>query len=240
MEILLLISGIVIGIIGTWFVCKFKFQKEKGISIDEINKSYINKDVYNDLKEELQNKDNDLINLNKLNAELLTNNKNLTEQLEKNRKEIDKIYDKFINEFENLSNKILDDKGKKLIELNQDKLKTLLNPLKDKIKDFEAKVAETYDKETRDKISLKKEIESLLKLNQQLSDDAKHLTSALKGDSKVQGDWGELQLEMILQKAGLEKDIHYKKQETLKDEFGKNIRPDYIVNLPDNKNIIID
>jgi DNA recombination protein RmuC len=115
-----------------------------------------------------------------------------------------------------------------------------LNPLKEKIQEFEKQVQETYEKETREKASLKQEINILQQMNKQISDDAKKLTSALKGDSKTQGDWGEVQVERILEKSGLEKGVNYDSQLNLKDEDGNNVRPDFVVYLPENKNFIID
>ena len=99
---------------------------------------------------------------------------------------------------------------------------------------------ETYKEEVRERISLKEQLKHIVELNKQVSDDATKLTNALKGDKKLLGDWGEVQLEMILEKAGLEKDIHYQKQANYKDDSGNNQRPDYIVNMPENKNLILD
>ena len=128
------------------------------------------------------------------------------------------------------------------MSLNKNEIKNILNPLKEKISTFEEKVEKTYDKETRDKISLKEQINSLLELNKKLSDDAENLTKALKGDNKIQGDWGEVQLEMILQKAGLEKGIHYTTQDSFekREEKKSSDRTDIIIRLPDSKNIVID
>jgi DNA recombination protein RmuC len=143
-------------------------------------------------------------------------------------------------EFTNLSNKIFEEKSTKFIELNAKNVFDILNPLKEKIYDFEKKVDETFKTETRERISLKKELEYIVKLNQQVSDDTVKLTKALKGDKRLQGEWGEIQLELILSKAGLEKDIHYIKQEGFRDEDGRNLRPDYVINLPEERNIIVD
>ncbi|MGL4908251.1 MAG: DNA recombination protein RmuC, partial [Bacteroidales bacterium] len=111
---------------------------------------------------------------------------------------------------------------------------------KEKIQIFEKKVEDTYSQETREKAALRKELELIVKANKQVSDEASRLTRALKGDSKIQGDWGELQLEMVLEKSGLLRDIHFRKQENFKTESGANVRPDYVINLPENKNFIID
>ncbi|MCF8395126.1 MAG: DNA recombination protein RmuC, partial [Melioribacteraceae bacterium] len=164
----------------------------------------------------------------------------LEKRLEEHKSEISELQTKMKLEFENLSNQIFDEKSTKFLELNEKKVTDILNPLKEKIKDFEKKVDDTYKEETRERTSLKKELEYIVKLNQQVSEDTIKLTNALKGDKKLQGDWGEIQLELILTKAGLEKDIHYRKQENFKDEAGRNQRPDYVINLPEDKNLIVD
>lgn len=142
--------------------------------------------------------------------------------------------------FESLANRLLDEKSKKFTEQNHSQLQHLLDPLKDKIKTFEDNIERRYLEETRDRVSLKKEIEQLRELNQQLSQDAGNLTAALKGDNKTQGDWGEVQLELLLEKAGLQKDIHYRTQSSFRDQEGKLKRPDFIINLPENKHLVID
>jgi DNA recombination protein RmuC len=112
--------------------------------------------------------------------------------------------------------------------------------LRERIKTFEEGIEKRFLEETRDRISLKKEIEGLRALNQQLSEDANNLASALKGDNKAQGDWGEVQLELLLEKAGLQKNVHFQVQPTFRDENGKAKRPDFIINLPEDKTLIID
>lgn len=144
------------------------------------------------------------------------------------------------NDFKVLASEILDDKSRKLIEENERKIGAILEPLKTKISDFEKQVSKAYDAELRDKVSLKTEIKNLTELNRRLSEGAENLAGAIKGDSKLQGDWGEMQLELILERAGLEKNIHYSKQETIRAADGNLLRPDYIVRLPDDKVLIID
>jgi len=124
--------------------------------------------------------------------------------------------------------------------MNAEKIGNILDPLKEKIQLFEKKVEETYNNETREKESLRKELEQIVKANSKISDDAQKLTLALKGDSKLQGDWGEMQLETLLEKSGLQKGIHYLCQPNYKTDENTNVRPDFIINLPDNKNFIID
>jgi len=119
-------------------------------------------------------------------------------------------------------------------------MEQILNPLQEKIKSFEKKVEDTHKESLERQSALRQQILGLKELNEQMSKDAVNLTTALKGDSKKQGDWGELQLETILEKAGLQKDIHFTTQDAYRDEHDRLRKPDLIINLPDSKHLIID
>jgi DNA recombination protein RmuC len=154
--------------------------------------------------------------------------------------EVEQLQVRFKTEFENIANRLLEEKSQRFTVQNAQQLQTVLTPLREKIREFEVNIDRKFTDETREKSSLKKEIEQLRDLNQQLSQDAHQLTSALKGQSKVQGDWGELQLEILLEKAGLSKGIHFITQTTFRDEGGSAMRPDFIIQLPDDKQLIVD
>ncbi len=237
-------AGIVIalafGLIIGWLIARQKASKEKESYFEELKNNHIPLQIYDRERQENNDKEKIINSLNARVAELSADLKNTEDKLSNSKKEIDELHEKLSLEFKNLSNELLEEKSKKFLELNEKSVGELLNPLKEKIKEFEGKIETVYKDETRERISLKKELEIIVKLNQQVSEDAHKLTNALKGDKKFLGDWGEVQLELILEKAGLEKDIHYRKQETVKDEEGKNLRPDYIINLPDEKQLIID
>ena len=142
--------------------------------------------------------------------------------------------------FKNIANEIFDDKSKKFSEHNKASLSSILNPLQDKIKQFEKRVEDTYDKESKERFSLAKEIKNLQELNNRISQEAVNLTNALKGDNKAQGNWGELVLETILEKSGLVKGREYDVQVSLKTESGLKSQPDIVVHLPESRDIIID
>ena len=144
------------------------------------------------------------------------------------------------SQFENMANAILEKKSEKFAEQNQKNIEQILKPLKENIKSFEESVEDKYVKDQESRAGLAKQITLLQAANQKISQDAINLTNALKGDSKIQGDWGELQLEVLLEKSGLNKGIHFRTQNSEKDEDGKEKRPDCIIDLPDNKNLIID
>ncbi len=143
-------------------------------------------------------------------------------------------------EFENLANKILDQNSEKFKQQNKEQLDLILNPLGKEIEKFKQKVEDTNKDYIQRNSALSQRIESLEKLNLQLSQDAINLTNALKGDSKTQGDWGEIQLEVLLEKSGLMNGVHFSTQGGYRDEDGKLKKPDFIINLPDNKHLIID
>jgi len=235
MEIIYLVTGIIIGSIAAWFIAKYKYIKSDGIQAD-----YIQKSLYDNVLTENKLKNEEIISLNAKVSRFEEKSRGLEQRLEEHRNELLQLQERMKLEFSNLSNKIFEEKSTKFLELNEKKVIDILNPLKEKISEFEKKVEETYKEETRERISLKKELENIVKLNQQVSDDTIKLANALKGDTRLQGEWGEIQLELILSKAGLEKDIHYRKQESFKNEDGRIARPDYVINLPEEKNIIID
>ncbi len=209
----------------------FLRKNTAGHSVD--GSTVVARGLYDELKVELQQKNEALILANSELAKARERNAILNE-------EVDKLQEIFRSEFKHIANELLEEKSKKFTELNEKNIGNILQPLKERIRDFEKKVEDTYNQETREKASLRKELEHMMKLNRQVSDDATRLTNALKGDSKVQGDWGEVQLELLLEKAGLLRDIHYRKQENFKTEDGRNVRPDYIINLPDDKHFVID
>ena len=142
--------------------------------------------------------------------------------------------------FKNIANEIFDDKAKKFTATSKESLATVLNPLQEKIQQFEKRVEETYDKESKERFSLAREIKSLQELNSRISEEAVNLTNALKGDNKTQGSWGEFVLESILEKSGLVKGREYDVQVSLKAADGVKSQPDVVVHLPESRDIIID
>ena len=188
-------------------------------------------------KNELQNKiaqDNSLI------SELQTK---LDEQQNAMNEKIKLLNDneiKLKEQFKNLATEIFDNNSKKFSEQNSQSLGLILNPMKQQLTEFKKKVEDVYDKESRDRSALQNELKNLKELNQKMSKEAQNLTKALKGESKTQGNWGEMVLEKVLENSGLREGHEFKREVNLKDDENKTFRPDVVVYLPDHRQIIID
>ena len=179
-------------------------------------------------------------NLIAIKSELSAQNENLQKLLDTQKEEIVKIQEEAKLQFENLANKILEEKTLKFTEQNQQNLKNILNPLQEKITDFEKKVENTHKESIDYHAALRQQILGLKEMNLQMSKETLNLTKALKGDSKIQGNWGELVLERVLEKSGLEKGREYEIQKSFTTEEGNRVQPDVIINLPDGKKMIVD
>src|SRR5687768_2454741 len=173
-------------------------------------------------------------------AEITAYNKHLQEKLDSQKDEILEIQKTSHLQFEKLANQIFEEKSGKFTEFNKANIEAILKPLNENIENFKKKVDETYDKESKERFSLGEKVKDLIENTSKVSQEANNLATALKGHTKKQGDWGETILERILEMSGLEKNREYFVQETLRDEEGKTVRPDIIVRLPDNRNIILD
>ena len=235
-----LFTGIVIGVLYSknktdksqpnidisQYVSKELYQSEKN-RIEKIETdNRIKQDQIGNLKADVSSRDANIENLNlKIKEE--------GERLLKQQKQLE-------SQFENMANKILEQKSEKFAQQNQKNIDQILKPLGVKIKSFEESIEDKYVKDQESRAGLAKQISMLQIANEKISQDAVNLTNALKGDSKVQGDWGELQLEVLLEKSGLKKELHFRTQNSEKDEDGNEKRPDCIIDLPDDKNLIID
>ncbi|MDT7830274.1 DNA recombination protein RmuC [Pricia sp. S334] len=165
---------------------------------------------------------------------------NLREKNREQKEEVAKLQERFTKEFENLANKILEEKSLKFTERNEKNIKNILTPLNEKIQLFEKKVEESRKENFGIYQALKQQLLNLSTQNLKITQEAENLTKALKGDSKMQGNWGELVLERVLERSGLEKDREYTVQKSFKKEDGSRLLPDVIINLPDNKKMIVD
>jgi DNA recombination protein RmuC len=235
--LIITISSIFIGLFLGRNFTKLKFEKKQA-TLEERNTILSNS--FHEITEDLKNSQLEKEALIATKTRLDTELKNSELKLVENKQELDKIQEKFTKEFENLANKILDEKSSKFTEQNKLNITSILNPLKEKIEGFEKKVSESQKESIGMHSALKEQLNSLKDLNIQMSKEAINLTKALKGDSKTQGDWGETQLEILLEKANLAKDIHFTTQGGYRDEEGRLKKPDFIINLPDNRHLIVD
>lgn len=165
---------------------------------------------------------------------------NLLDRNKEQKQELTEVQEKFTKEFELLANKILEEKTNKFTEQNKENIKNILTPLQEKIQLFEKKVEDTHKESIDYHAALRQQIIGLKEMNEQMSKETVNLTKALKGDSKMQGNWGELVLERVLEKSGLEKGREYEVQQSFTNEEGNRIMPDVIVNLPDGKKMVVD
>lgn len=190
------------------------------------------------VQDELQKKENLLVTLTQKESLL----QNMQSKLQEQKEEVGQLQEKFTKEFENLANKILEEKSNKFTEQNKENLKLILNPLNEKILHFEQKVEQTHKESIDYHAALRQQIIGLKELNNQMSKETLNLTKALKGDSKMQGNWGELVLERVLEKSGLEKGREYEMEKSfaVDEESRQRLRPDVIIHLPDGKKMIID
>jgi len=253
--LLIFLSGIVVGGIIIYLLMKFKTVSRD--LYENINNLYIKScsdlDNINSLlikNEQEQTKQKNYI------EKLLDEKKTLEIELSKNiiennilkqknidqKEEVELLQDKFTKEFENLSNKILEEKSSKFTQQNKENISNVLSPLQEKILLFEKKIEESQKENISIHVSLKEQLKNLQDQNLKISQEAENLTKALKGDTKIQGNWGELILEKVLEKSGLRKDVEYFVQKNFDDpnNQGKRIIPDVVIHLSDNKKMIID
>ncbi|UTN04381.1 DNA recombination protein RmuC [Flavobacterium bizetiae] len=232
-----------------------KFQSEK-VSLEErlsatVNQLQLQKEQYererNNFEKQAQlasaekenirtEKDSLAIQLSKKEVDF----ENLWERHKEQKNEITELQEKFTKEFENLANKILEEKSAKFTEQNSENMKNILLPLQDKIQIFEKKVDQTHKESIDYHAALRQQIIGLSEMNAQMSKETLNLTKALKGDSKMQGNWGELVLERVLEKSGLEKGREYEVQQSFTNNEGNRVFPDVVINLPDGKKMIVD
>ncbi|MBK5202284.1 MAG: DNA recombination protein RmuC [Prolixibacteraceae bacterium] len=250
-EIVLIIIVTLAVIIITNILSGTKSRKREKVTATQLSESEkqiaIRDEKINSYLQQLQREKDESIQLKSERDEairkqirLQAEKENLAEKLETQMQEMKKLREKFTIEFENAANKILKQNSEDFTSLNQKNIGEILNPLKEKIQLFEQKVTDTYEKGLKDQTDLKAELKKLRDMNQRISEDADHLTKALKGDVKKQGNWGEVILDRVLEFSGLTEGREYKKQYNIKGEEGQILQPDILIMLPGEKHIIVD
>ncbi len=240
MEIALLLAGVGIGVLAGWVIAKARYSSDlASLAIAEEKANTMGAQIA-DLKRDLETLRNKNVDLNSSLSATEADYRNLQEKLGDQKKELEALQEKFSVQFENLANKIFEEKSKRFTDQNKSNLFDVLKPLSEKITEFEKRIDQTHKDSIEKNASLFNELKNLKDLNLQMGEDARNLTRALRSDTKTQGSWGELILETILEKSGLEKGREYVVQETFYTDEGRRQRPDVIVNLPDQRHIIID
>ncbi|MBE0648562.1 MAG: DNA recombination protein RmuC [Bacteroidales bacterium] len=214
-------------------------EETSGKRVAEEKISWLTQQI-DELTQDIQRKESTILEMNGQVAGKEAEIKALAAKFTEQQAGIEQLQDRFRIEFKNLANDILEEKTQKFTDQNKTRLDEILKPLSEKIRDFEKKVEETYDKESKERFSLGREIKNLAELNQQISKEANNLTNALKGQSKTQGNWGEIILESILEKSGLTKGREYVVQQSYVSEHGKRLQPDVVVNYPGDRHVVID
>jgi len=241
-----LFIGLAIGGLLGYLLLKTTVLKGS-VPAKDIEGLYIGKELYQNTSERLKSKELELVQSNKQImdlstqiATLKTEKEGQIEKLTTLKQDIENLHNQSREQFKNLANEILEEKSQKFTTQNKENIDAIMTPLRERIKEFQEKVDTVYKAESTERNILKGEITTLVDLNKRISEQANNLANALKGDSKTQGNWGEMILERALERSGLEKDKEYKIQYSLKNSEGDRLQPDVVVFLPNNKHIIID
>ncbi len=246
--LLFLLGGALLGGIVIWLILKSRLAIDKQNYAEQlIAEKYVNKETYNTLQEQTDvvRADYNEAKQELRQAEIALSEKNISlkymeEQFKKQEQDAALLRKQALQEFELIATKLLTEKTRQFTMTNRHQMDEILTPFKEKIGDFKKDLDQKFLQETDERISIREELKHLRSLNLQLSTDANNLAKALKGDNKMQGNWGEIQLERILENTGLKKKIHFSTQFSASSENGKVQRPDFIIHLPENKHLIID
>ncbi len=232
--------GVVVTIVLMYFVYNLRINKLKQQNeIFEKENYRLSNDLIN-ITAKIEKLENDYMQAKMHVVAVDAENTHLIKSNQEKQTEIEQLHIKLTKEFESIANRILVDRSKEISDHNNQKIADILSPLKERILQFEKKVDDAYDKEVRDKLSLKAEVTRLFELNHKISEEAGNLTRALKGDVKKLGNWGEVILERVLEQSGLTKGREYRREVVDENISGNQIRPDVIVDLPEGKHLIID
>lgn len=248
MEFLYLLAGLVLGALPAYFWARFQNSKQQtGLSRSDVEKQYVSKDRYQDLQQRLQESEARLSRSEKerheMSKDVVAKEQKLSsleERLEGRKVDLEKAQEDLSAKFEKLANSLFEEKKQQFKATNQEELDKLLQPLKQQIRRFEEDLQNQHNRDIAQYAGLKQQLEGLGQLHQQMSTDTRNLTKALKGQAQLQGSWGELVLEKVLEISGLRKGKEYSTQSSYKNAQGRLRKPDVVLHLPDEKKVIID
>ena len=227
------ITALALGFLLAWLIMRSR-QAEARVQINLLTKQAQGQ------TQALQTKEEQLNRLTAEKAAAENDVKNLQDKLLNQKTELEKLQNQLKVEFENIANRVMQQRSEEFSAQNRKQIGDILMPLNERIKEFKEQVNNAFSNETREKASLQAELKQLIGLNQTLSKDADNLTKALKGDVKKQGNWGEFVLEKVLEASGLRKGIEYDREVVVHGPEGELLRPDVIIYMPDNKQIVVD
>jgi DNA recombination protein RmuC len=237
MELVYLVAGVTAGALLVYLVFRSRASAEHSIFERQVADMSRETDR---LRAEMAEKERSLLDLSGLAAARESEIGNLRQRLAEEREGIEKMQERLKSDFKVLAAEILDEKSRKFTEQNRTNLDELLKPFSENLKDFRRKVEETHMEGEKSRFSLFNKIKDLEELNRRISDEATALTRALKGESKTRGNWGEMILESILEKSGLQKEREYFVQSSFTTDDGRRLQPDIVVRYPGDRNIVID
>lgn len=244
--LLLLIVTFLTGGLIAWLVLQLRLRNSF-LPLPEVEKDYIRREIHEQLRREAdlhyENLQEKTAVENQLGSELAaarTDLRHLKDKLNDHKAEMERLQAVSLAQFEQTANRLLQEKGQHFTAQNAEQLTGILQPLRERIQGFEQQVERRFVEETRDRVSLRQEIKHLQQLNVQISTEANNLAGALRGNAKTQGDWGEWQLLTLLEASGLQQGIHFDAQSSFRDQDERMKRPDFIINLPEGKHLVID
>ena len=251
MDLIYLFVGLILGALGTWLIAKSKYSISNSIdpkSFQELDKqNAILEQQLNDSRQIVVRSEEELKQLHgKINflssekAALTSDHKSLQERMAEHKSELDALQLQMKEQFQNIAADIVFKNSHRIQEEHKDKLNDILTPLRDKIEKFETQVKYTHEERIREHQSMKEQLSQLQTLNKSIGDEARNLVTALKGQTKTQGNWGEMILEKVLERSGLVKGREYHVQSSMQSEDGRRLQPDVIINLPENRNLVVD
>ncbi|THH42101.1 DNA recombination protein RmuC [Neolewinella litorea] len=229
-----------------WFYVRYTMSRTH-LALDEVKRDYVGRELYEQVRsdadlsyENLQERIASESELRSRLATLSAHHENLQGKLDHQQEEMKRLQEVSVAQFERTADRLLEEKSVRFSQQNVQQLNGLLTPLKERIKGFEDQIEKRFLEETRDRVSLRTEIQNLQQLNQKISAEANNLAGALRGSNKTQGDWGEWQLLTLLEASGLQAGVHFVAQASYQDEDGRQKRPDFVINLPENKHLVVD
>ena len=238
--------GTIMGALLTWLYLQSRLSRTH-LEKETVKDDYVGRELYDQLRsdadlhyENLQERIHTEAELRSNLATLTANNQALQHRLDTQKDDMERLQATSVAQFEKAADRLFQEKSERFTKQNARQLDGLLTPLKERIQGFEDQIQKRYIDETKDRVSLRSEIRHLHQLNQQISLEANNLAGALRGNTKVQGDWGEWQLLTLLEASGLQQGVHFTTQSSFTDEEGRQKRPDFIINLPENKHLVVD